>query len=125
MTLFYKAFIFFFTLPLVLYPQSQNIKFERISAEQGLSYEKVYSILQDCQGFMWFATDDGLNKYDSYKFTIYKHDPEDSLSLSSNWITSLYEDQSGLIWIGTKGGGLNQFDREKEKLEKLILNKRK
>ena len=109
-----KTCILFFIIPLNLYSQYQNIKFEHISVEQGLSYEKVYSILQDSQGFMWFATDDGLNKYDGYKFTIYRHDPGDSLSLSSNWITSLYEDRSGLLWIGTKGGGLNQFNREKE-----------
>jgi hypothetical protein len=50
----------------------QHIRFERISLEQGLSQGTVYSILQDSKGFMWFATQDGLNKYDGYEFTVYK-----------------------------------------------------
>jgi signal transduction histidine kinase/ligand-binding sensor domain-containing protein/DNA-binding response OmpR family regulator len=112
---FYKAFIFFLTFPLVLYSQSQDIKFERISVEQGLSHAKVFCILQDSKGFMWFGTKDGLNKYDGYKFTVYRHDPADSSTLSSNSIRDFCEDQSSTLWIATNGGGINSFDRETER----------
>jgi ligand-binding sensor domain-containing protein len=55
-------------------------------------------MLQDSQGFMWFGTEDGLNKYDGYTFTVYKHDPEDPTSLGGNWIQALLEDDSGRLW---------------------------
>ena len=114
MARFYKAFFFLLILPLVLYPQSQDIKFEHLSVEQGLSNNHIRSILQDHQGFMWFATGEGLNKYDGYKFTTYRHDPEDSTSLSHNDLTWVYENPSGDLWISTIGGGLNKYVREKD-----------
>jgi signal transduction histidine kinase/ligand-binding sensor domain-containing protein len=89
----------------------QPIKFERISLEDGLSQSSVYSILQDSRGFLWFGTEDGLNKYDGYSFTIYRHDPGDPSSLSRSLIWSICEDREGVLWIGTDGGGLNRFDR--------------
>jgi signal transduction histidine kinase/ligand-binding sensor domain-containing protein len=100
----------------VLHPphaRSSGIEFEHISIEQGLSQSSVNCILQDSRGFMWFGTDDGLNKYDGYHFTIYSSDPEDAHSLSHNEVTSIVEDQWGALWIGTRDG-LNRFDRETE-----------
>ncbi len=94
--------------------RDNDIRFEHISLEQGLSQSVVLCILQDSKGFMWFGTQDGLNRYDGYEFTVYKHDPENPNSLSDNFIQSLYEDQSGALWIGTNGGGLDRFDRETE-----------
>jgi len=92
----------------------QNLRFERISIKQGLSHNTVNCILQDSKGFMWFGTDDGLNKYDGYSFTVYKHDPNDSHSLSHNQVWALFEDSTGMLWVGTFGGGLNRFDRATE-----------
>jgi signal transduction histidine kinase/ligand-binding sensor domain-containing protein len=92
----------------------QQIRFEKISIEQGLSQSSVYSIYQDSQGFLWFGTEDGLNKFDGYNFTVYRHDPDDPLSLSDNTILSIFEDKSGLLWVGTYGRGLNRFDRDGE-----------
>jgi serine phosphatase RsbU (regulator of sigma subunit)/ligand-binding sensor domain-containing protein len=63
---------------------------------------------------MWFGTQDGLNKYDGYSFKVYRPDPENPNSVSHNIILALREDHRGLIWIGTMGGGLNQFNRETE-----------
>jgi len=118
-SLWYKAicltFLLNLTLSLNLYAQMNDIKFERISLEQGLSQATVWAIMQDSKGFMWFGTADGLNKYDGYSFTIYNHDPRDSTSISDNKIITIYEDKSGTLWIGTDGGGLNKFDRETEK----------
>ncbi|MBW1869136.1 MAG: GAF domain-containing protein, partial [Deltaproteobacteria bacterium] len=80
--------------------------------EEGLSQSTVRSIVQDHYGFMWFATVDGLNRYDGYEFTIFKHDPADPTSLSENFIWNLYLDSSGDIWVGTEGGGLDRFDHD-------------
>ena len=95
-------------IPLVL----ENLKFKHLSVEAGLSHSTVNCILQDRKGFMWFGTDDGLNKYDGYSFTTYKHNPDDPFSISHNRIWFLFEDSSETLWIGTYGGGLNRFDRD-------------
>ena len=66
---------------------------------------------------MWFGTEDGLNKYDGYNFTVYRHDPEDSLSISGNWIKTLHESHYGgkhSLWVGTFNSGLNRLDLETE-----------
>ena len=95
--------------------QDNDIRFERISLEQGLSQSVVLCMLQDSHGFMWFGTQDGLNRYDGYDFVVYKHDPEDPHSLSDGFVRSIYEDRSGALWIGTNTGGLDRFDRETER----------
>ncbi|OQY46611.1 MAG: hypothetical protein B6242_07285 [Anaerolineaceae bacterium 4572_78] len=97
-------------IPINLHAQEPELRFDNINIRDGLSQSSVYAILQDRQGFMWFGTQDGLNKYDGYDFTVFKRDPDDSNSLSGNWITSIYEDTAGIIWIGTYKNGLNRFD---------------
>src|SRR3990170_4947602 len=89
---------------------SQEVKFSRIGSDQGLSQASVNCILQDSKGYMWFGTQDGLNKYDGYGMSVYKHDASDTNSLSSNYIECLYEDRKGIIWVGTREGGLNAFN---------------
>jgi hypothetical protein len=86
-----------------------DIRFERLTSEQGLSMSVINSIAQDKQGFMWFVTQDGLNRYDGKKFRIYKHDPDDPDCLVNNYICSVYVDRSGTIWITTHGG-VDRFD---------------
>ena len=100
------------SLPANVYAAQNHIQFEHITTDQGLSQSGISSILQDSQGFMWFGTQDGLNKYDGYNFTVYKHDELDSHSLSDNWINSIYEDKLGTIWVGTDNGGLNKVERQ-------------
>ena len=90
---------------------AEQVRFERISLEQGLSQNSVVSILQDRQGFMWFGTQDGLNRYDGYRFRVFKHDPDNPVSLGNNYIQTLYEDRDGVLWIGTRGGILHKFNR--------------
>lgn len=102
--------LLFLFLTSCLYAQKNNIRFKRISIEQGLSQVSVFCILQDKKGFMWFGTQDGLNRYDGYEFKIYRHDPQDTSTISDNLINSICEDSSGILWIGTNGGGLNRFD---------------
>jgi len=98
-----------------VHSQPQNLKFVHIGTEAGLSANNVTCILRDQQGFMWFGTRDGLNRFDGYDFDIYKNIPEDSLSLSSNFVTSVIQDRHGDLWVGTWGGGLNRFDRAKRR----------
>jgi len=97
-----------------IYSHDNNLHFERISLEQGLSQVMVYQIIQDTRGFIWVSTQDGLNKYDGYQFTVYRNNPEDISSLSDNFTRSLMEDSKGNIWVGTIGGGLNRFDPDLE-----------
>lgn len=93
-----------------VYSQLSQMKFEHINIDQGLSQASINYICQDNDGFMWFCTEDGLNKYDGYNLTIYKHDPLNPNSLSDNFIYSILQDRDGMMWIGTNGGGLNKYD---------------
>lgn len=86
------------------------LRFEQLSLREGLSQSSVYAILQDHYGFLWFGTEGGLNKYDGYQFTVYKHDPDDPSTLANNIISALYEDHLGTLWVGT-GEGLDRFNR--------------
>ena len=115
-----RPYSFLFLSLLLLVPdrslsQYQNLKFEHVGIDQGLSDSNTTCMLQDSRGFMWFGTRDGLNKYDGYYFTIYKNSAGDNRTLSSNSVDDIVEDSDGMIWISTWGGGLNQFNRETEK----------
>lgn len=106
--------LIFQSLPIKLFGQSNTIKFNRIPRDQGLSQTTVLCAKKDSRGFMWFGTQDGLNRYDGYKFTVFKKNPAEFNSLSENWIWTIYEDSSDVLWVGTFGGGLNRFDRKTE-----------
>lgn len=80
------------------------IRFDHIGLEHGLSQSTVYSIARDLHGFMWFGTQDGLNRYDGYEIAVFKHNPNDSNSVSHNTIWALMGDRQGNLWIGTEGG---------------------
>lgn len=92
-----------------LFSQPTEIKFEHLSIEDGLSQNSISAIIQDSRGFMWFGTLDGLNRYDGYNFTIYKHSASDSNSISASTISALFEDRFGYLWIGTMSAGLNRL----------------
>ena len=87
-----------------------QVKFEYLTTEDGLSQSSVLCVLQDKKGFMWFGTEDGLNRFDGYQFVVFRPEPDNPASISSNRIFCLYEDKKGYIWIGTNGGGLNRYD---------------
>ena len=97
-----------------------NLNFDFYSQEHGLSNNQIHSILQDKKGWMWFGTSQGACRFDGYKFTVFKNDPEDSTSLIGNLVRAVYEDRKGQLWIGTENGGLNKFDREKENFQHLF-----
>ncbi len=82
---------------------AQQVKFQHIGVEQGLSQDIVTSIAQDSLGFMWFGTEDGLNMYDGYSNTVFKSNPRDTNSLSVSIIKRLMVDSKGNVWVGTMG----------------------
>jgi signal transduction histidine kinase/ligand-binding sensor domain-containing protein len=97
-----------------------SVRFKHIDVEQGLANSRVLSILQDRQGFMWFGTGEGLNRYDGYDFIHYRTDDDDPQSLSGNVVWALYEDRAGYLWVGTDGGGLNRFDPASETFARYL-----
>lgn len=96
------------------------LRFDHIGIEEGLSQSSVRVILQDSRGFMWFGTEDGLNRYDGYTFKTFKPDPDVSDSLSDRWITAIVEDRDGYLWVGTRLGGLNRFDPRTEEFKHYL-----
>ncbi len=83
--------------------------FQRIGFEQGLSQSTVFSITQDSIGFMWFATADGLNKYDGYTFTVYRPDPLDSTTISELGVRKIFKDREENLWVITLGGRVDRY----------------
>lgn len=121
---FGRFIVFLSILPLSrLFSQGQDLRFDHITVEDGLSQSSVYCILQDHQGFMWFGTADGLNKYDGYDITVFKHREVDSNSLSSSTTRCLCEDRKGNLWVGTMQG-LDLFDRDKNNFHRIDLKMR-
>jgi ligand-binding sensor domain-containing protein/signal transduction histidine kinase len=90
-----------------------DIRFARTSTADGLSQTKVDRIVQDDQGFMWFGTQYGLNRYDGYNFKVFAHDPRDPNSLSGVYIRALFKDRDGTLWVGCNQF-LNKFDPKTE-----------
>lgn len=107
---FILAFLFSF---LEILPQG-NISFSHLTVENGLSQSAVTCIFQDKSGFMWFGTQDGLNRYDGYNFKVFKNISDDTTSLSDNFIFSIYEDKSGSLFIETQSGKLNKYNPKNE-----------
>lgn len=95
----------------------KRITARTITIDDGLSQGMVNDILQDHYGFMWFATKDGLNTFDGYKFTIYRNAIDDSNTIAENYITKIFEDSDGDIWIGTFNGRIDRFDRRTGKFK--------
>lgn len=83
--------------------------FQQLTVKDGLSEGTVRCIMQDNRGFMWFGTEDGLNRYDGYKFTVYKTNSTDSFSISNNNIKFFFNDKEGRLWVGTRYG-MNIYD---------------
>ena len=89
---------------------SQDVVFEKITTVEGLSQNDVNDIFQDKNGFLWIATNDGLNRYDGYSFKTFSLEPYSSEGISSNLVYCMTEDLDGNIWIGTSDEGVCKFD---------------
>ncbi|MDX9955430.1 MAG: two-component regulator propeller domain-containing protein, partial [Anaerolineae bacterium] len=98
--------------------RDNDIAFESLSLDAGLSQSVVTALWQDRLGFLWVGTQDGLNRYDGATFRVFKHDPLDPQSLSDTYITALTEDLQGRLWIGTNSG-LNAYDPRTERFTRF------
>jgi signal transduction histidine kinase/CheY-like chemotaxis protein/ligand-binding sensor domain-containing protein len=98
---------------------SQDLEFQHLSTREGLSQSNVWDILQDQYGFIWIATEDGLNVYDGYSFTVYRNDPLDPTTISNSNIRCIAQDSAGNLWVGTRFG-LNFYDRATNTFESFV-----
>jgi len=101
--------------------QKSLYQFNHLTIDQGLSHNTVYDIFQDSKGFLWFATSDGLNKYDGYNFTVFRHRMDDTSSISNNKVYCVCEDSSGFLWIGTQVG-LNRYNPRTAKFKRYFYS---
>ena len=109
------VFNFIFT-PLTFADGKTNIlSFDYFSQTDGLPNNQIQCIFQDRKGWIWLGTSKGLSRFDGYSFVNFIHSPEDSSSLSGNLVRVIFEDSKGNLLVGTENGGLNVFNREKER----------
>ncbi len=122
-----KILLYFFTF-FCIFSKSEaqqsndGFTFEHLSIKQGLSQGIVTGITQDVKGFMWFGTEDDLNRYDGYEFVHHENNPNDKNSMPDNWIRALTTDKNGDVWIGTDTRGIAKYDRKKDRFIRYQTN---
>ena len=102
--------------------ERRSIHFDRYTLDEGLSQSAVNAIAQDQHGYIWFGTQDGLNRFDGFEFEQFGDQETSPSSLSNSWIWALHVDSKGSLWIGTDGGGLNRWDPGTESFESFQLD---
>lgn len=91
-------------------PQNSSFQFDRLTVKDGLSHSNVYAIAQDQYGYLWFGTQDGLNRYDGREIVIFRSEIDNPNSLSSSNFGKILVDNEGVYWFGTFGGGIDRYD---------------
>ena len=92
-----------------------------LNVTNGLTHDAIRSIFQDSEGYMWFGTENGLSRYDGYRFRNYTADFSDKNKLSDGWVNAIVEDNNGILWIGTSAG-LHKFDKKTEVFTNYLFN---
>jgi diguanylate cyclase (GGDEF)-like protein len=105
------ALLFVCTFVSSIFAGQDNIRFETLGLEQGLSQQNVRAIHQDSEGYMWFGTQEGLNRFDGYQFKVFSNSLKDPASIGSSWVDSIDETSDGKLWIATNAG-VSVFDKE-------------
>jgi signal transduction histidine kinase/ligand-binding sensor domain-containing protein/DNA-binding response OmpR family regulator len=108
--------IFLVVQTLFVFSQNAHFNFSKLDTYTGLSHNQVNTILKDSNGFLWFGTMSGLNRYDGYSCKIYRNNPNDTNSLFNNYILSLYELPDGKMWVATVGRP-DVYDSHTEKFD--------
>ena len=101
---------------------TEDIYFSHIGMEDGLSHSTIFAINQDKEGNLWFATYDGVNKYDGYNFTVYRHEYANPNSIASDITRCIAIDDSDQIWVGTREG-LSFYNRRKNSFSNYYYKK--
>ncbi len=101
-------------------PLAPPPRFRALSLEQGLSQAAVRAIAQDGRGFLWIATEDGLNRYDGYGFTVFRNDPLDPESLPDNGVVSIAPGRGDVVWFGTVDRGIARLDQNTLKFKRYL-----
>src|ERR1700760_2776652 len=104
-------FLLLQTLLLSAYAQNQQLHFEHLGTKEGLSELNINTMLQDSKGFLWIGTRDGLNRYDGYKFLIFRNEIHDTASITDDFVVDVAEDSAGDLWIATRNG-LDRLNRK-------------
>lgn len=113
-----SSFLYLLFSLLPLCSSAQQHLFTNYSIDQGLSQSVVNALFQDSKGFIWIGTQNGLNKFDGYSFESFTTNPNDTTTISNNWIYSITEDRDGNLWIATKGG-LNKFNPTYKRFQRI------
>lgn len=117
-------FLVFFLVMLCCSPfsraQSFDYGFKHLTTDNGLSHDLIQTIVKDKQGFMWFGTLNGLNRFDGFQFKVFKHIKKDSTSIPHNTIVDLACDTSGYLWMST-GNGVCRYDPFKQNFNTIDL----
>jgi signal transduction histidine kinase/ligand-binding sensor domain-containing protein/DNA-binding response OmpR family regulator len=109
-------FLHFVLLPV------QSLYFRNYQVESGLSHNSVWAVMQDKQGFMWFGTNNGLNRFDGKNFKIYRQQSNDSLSIGHDFIHCIKEDSKGRLLIGTRNG-MYLYNRDQDNFSPVVFEK--
>ena len=97
--------------------------FQHLSTEQGLPNAAVTALVEGADGFIWVGTQNGLARWDGYRFRVYQVDFNDPTSLPDNFILTLHKDLQGRLWIGTQGGGLAKYDGLTDRFIRIPVGK--
>lgn len=100
---------------------AQQYNFRHYQVENGLSNNAVICLLQDSSHYLWLGTKDGLNRFDGYRFKVFRHNPRNSNSIGSNFVRCLNEGNNGTLWVGTDKG-IYRYNAISESFEKLSVH---
>ncbi len=118
--MFKQVLIFIFIgISSLLFAQKKDLKFEGFSIQEGLSSNTVNDIIRDCDGFIWVATEDGLNRYDGQSFKTYRSSETDTLTLTSNMIFVMLDDYCHNFLVGASNG-LSLYNPNFDRFERLL-----
>lgn len=122
MKLLSVLFTCIFLFQSVAYAQPDELSFDRLTIENGISNNTIFCIHQDKKGFIWIGTNDGLNCFDGLEFTVFNHNARDSCSITHDQINSIAEDDQGNLWIGLWIGGLNMYERSTGRFKSFLYD---
>ena len=121
-SLFCLAGVFGPALLIAAAPGVDDVRFRTLGVDDGLSQASGRALIQGAEGFIWIGTQDGLNRFDGFRFDVFQHDPTDPYSLSDNHIVALAIDTEQVLWVATQSGGLNRFDSATGRFQRIVAD---